>query len=279
MLFMAWVILSIVPDAHALQAIPTLESPVMDMTDTLTSEQQSTLTQQLSTFAQTHGSQIVVLIVDSTAPEDIAQYSIRLAEAWKIGREKEDDGVILIVAKHDRKIRIEVGRGLEGAIPDIIAKRIITEILAPAFRLGDYFGGIEAASQQLMRLIHGESLPAPSKGPSVDERLFQSFPLLILAAIFSGMILRGIFGTFLGSAFNGALVAGCVGFLGGAMTLMLFAGVAGFLFTMAMSGRGGDMVGHYPNGYGGFGHGGYHGGDVFRGGGGTFGGGGASGDW
>ena len=264
--------------AADLQAIPPLSSPVTDITNTLSATEQQALAQKLSAFSQEKGSQIAVLIVPTTQPEDIAQYSLRVAETWKIGRDKEDDGVIILLAKNDRKMRIEVGYGLEGAIPDAIAKRIVSDVMAPYFRQGDFAGGLNAAAEQLMALISGEALPAPAKKQAGASSFFDYLPILMFGAIFSGVVMRALFGKFFGSALNGGALGLLVWFLGGALLTVLLVVIAAFIFTLAMGGGRGAGYG-YPGGYGGYGGGGLGGGDIFSGGGGDFGGGGASGDW
>ncbi|MGK2952442.1 MAG: TPM domain-containing protein, partial [Thiobacillus sp.] len=148
--------------AWAQVAVPELSRRVTDLTATLSTDQVAALESRLAAFEAQQGSQIAVLILPTTQPEDIAQFGIRVADRWKIGRAKIDDGVILIVAKDDRQLRLEVGYGLEGAIPDAIAKRVIAETITPYFKAGDLYGGIDAGVQQLMRLIEGEPLPSPS---------------------------------------------------------------------------------------------------------------------
>lgn len=252
-----------------LVAVPTLKTRVTDLTQTLTAEQQSQLEAKLTAFEQKKGSQIAVLIVPSTQPEDIAQYGIRVVDAWKLGREKQDDGLLILVAKNDRKMRIEVGYGLEGAIPDLTAKRIISEVMAPSFKQGDYYTGINNAADKLMGLIEGEQLPAPAqsnKGFGIESML----PILLFGGLIVGGILRAIFGNFFGGALNG----GAIGFLvwmlgGGLLTAILFGFVAFFVTLIGPAGLG------YLGGFGGSGRGG----SPFSGGGGGFGGGGASGDW
>lgn len=263
--------------AADLQAIPALSSPVTDVTNTLSATEQQALAQKLSAFTQKKGSQIAVLIVPTTQPEDIAQYSLRVVEAWQIGRDKQDDGVIILLAKDDRKMRIEVGYGLEGAIPDAVAKRIVSDVMAPYFRQGDFSGGLNAAVDQLMALISGEALPAPAKKQAGESSFFDYLPILMFGAIFSGMVLRAIFGKFFGSALNGGALGLLVWVLGGALLTVILVVVAAFIFTLAMGGGRGSGFG-YPGGVGGYG-GGLGGGDIFSGGGGDFGGGGASGDW
>jgi uncharacterized protein len=269
--------------ALALQDIPALSSPVTDLTQTLSAQQQQTLADKLSAYAKAKGSQIAVLIVPTTQPEDIAQYSIRVADAWKVGREKQDDGVIIIVAKDDHKMRVEVGYGLEGAIPDLVAKRVVSEVMSPHFKQGDFYGGLDAATDTITKLINGENLAAPSASSANvgGTGFMELLPIIMFGAIVSGMILRGIFGTFFGSALNGGLVAALVWIFGAAVFAIILAAIAGFIFTLAMGGRGINGYGQSSGGYGGggLGNGGFGGRDIFTGGGGGFGGGGASGDW
>jgi len=277
LLVLSWIAL---PAFSAPMAIPALTSPVTDLTQTLSPQSQQSLAQKLNQLSKEKGSQIAVLIVDTTQPEDIAQFGIRVAEAWKIGRDKQDDGVIIIVAKADRKMRIEVGYGLEGAIPDLTAKRVISETMAPRFRQGDFEGGLNAAIDQLTALIAGEALPAPQKKSSQGGGLLEWLPILMFVAIFTGMVLRSIFGTYAGSALNGGALSVLVWVLGGALLTVGLVFIAAFIFTLAMGGNRGGGYGGYPTGYGGgYGGGGLSGRDIFSGGGGDFGGGGASGDW
>lgn len=266
-----------------LVAIPALKTRVTDLTQTLTSEQQNQLESKLANFEQQKGSQIAVLIVPTTQPEDIAQYSIRVAEAWKLGREKQDDGILVLVAKNDRKMRIEVGYGLEGTIPDLITKRIISEIMAPKFKQGDFYGGIDSAVDKLIGLINGENLPAPEAKTHKSSNFDNIFPLLLFGGLISGLFLRSILGNFMGSAVNGGLLGTALWMLGFAIGGALLLGLLAFFFTMMMGTRNMNGFGSYPTmggGLGGFGGGGFGGGnDSFSGGGGDFGGGGASGDW
>ncbi len=264
--------------AKGLVDIPPLSAAVTDLTQTLSAEEQTALNEKLSQFSQQTGSQIAVLILPTTQPEDIAQFGIRLADAWKIGREKQDDGVIVIVAKQDRKMRIEVGYGLEGAIPDAVAKRIVAEQLSPAFKQGQFYQGLHVATDSLIKLIQGEQLPAPAKGQTASgqQGLMHWLPILMFAAIFLGAILRGMLGSFFGSALTGGALAVLAGFLGATLLVMGLVGLAAFIFTLAMGGgQGGLPIGGFPGGFGGGGGGR----DIFSGGGGGFGGGGASGDW
>lgn len=266
-------LLFVAGSVHAeLVAIPALKSRVTDLTQTLSPAEQNQLEAKLANFEQQKGSQIVVLIVPTTQPEDIAQYSIRVVESWKIGRKKEDDGILVLIAKNDRKVRIEVGYGLEGVIPDLIAKRIISEVMAPNFKQGDFYGGINNAVDKLIGLIEGEKLPPPA--PKAKHSNFDNiFPLLIFGGLISGLFLRSIFGTFLGSAANGLLLGVVAAMLGLAISGAIILAIIAFFLTM-VQGRG-----NIPTGYSGGGFGGSSSSGSFSGGGGGFGGGGASGDW
>jgi uncharacterized protein len=262
--------------------IPDLTSRVTDLTQTLSAEQKTALEAKLQAFEQKKGSQIAVLIVPTTQPEEIAQYSIRVVEKWKLGREKVDDGALVLVAKDDHKMRIEVGYGLEGAVPDLYAKRIISEVISPKFKQGDFYGGLDAGVDSLTKLIDGEALPASEDSLNLDMAMVDMLPMLFFGGLISGLILRSKFGTFFGSALNGGLLGGVVALLGVALGGAAIFGVIAFFFTMMLGSRG-------INGYGGRGiptSGGYGGGwsggssdSSWSGGGGDFGGGGASGDW
>lgn len=267
--------------AWAQAAVPPLTARVTDLTGTLTREQQAGLERMLQEFEARKGSQLAVLMVPSTAPEAIEQYALRVAEQWKIGRKKVDDGAILVVAKDDRALRIEVGYGLEGALNDATANRIIRELIVPRFREGDFYGGINAGLDRMMRVIDGEPLPAPAKSaPGAQGETFQMLPVLLILALVAGSILRAILGRFLGAAATGGAVGFVAWMLAGAMAMALLAGAVAFFFTLV--GGGGRRLGGFPGMYGGGGFGrggGWGGGGGFRGGGGTFGGGGASGRW
>lgn len=249
-------------------AVPELTRRVTDLTATLSADQVTSLENTLATFETQKGSQIAVLIVPTTQPEDIAQFGIRVAERWKIGRAKEDDGVILLVAKDDRKLRLEVGYGLEGAIPDAIAKRVIAETITPYFKAGDFYGGIDAGVQQVMRLIEGESLPPPADSSySVDS---DSFLTLVFGGIIAGWVLgfmmsRPVAGMVAGLG-SGAIGTIILGFTPVLLFIILFV----FIGVASGSSRGGG----WSSGGGGTG-----GGGSWGGGGGGFGGGGASGSW
>lgn len=257
--------------AWAQVAVPDLSRRVTDLTATFSADQVAALESKLAAFEAQQGSQIAVLILPTTQPEDIAQFGIRVAEQWKIGRVKIDDGVILIVAKDDRTLRLEVGYGLEGAIPDAIARRVIAETITPHFKAGDYYGGIDAGVQQLMRVIEGEPLPPPSEARSDGDD--GPFVMLIIGGMVAGWLLSLLMSR---PAAGGvaALGSGAVGaMLLGLTPLLLFIAV----FVFAAVAGGGRHGGGWTSGGGGGGFG--RGGGSWGGGGGGFGGGGATGRW
>ncbi len=282
--------------AQDLQPVPKLTARVTDLTGTLTAEQQNALEQKLAAFEAAKGSQLAVLIVPTTKPEEIEQYSIRVVEQWKLGRgtvsgKRVDDGALLIIAKDDHRLRIEVGYGLEGVLTDAMSNRIITETITPAFRQGNYYAGIDSGLDQMMKLIDGEPLPPPERQWQGGHRGGSPgiFPELLFAVLIGSVVLRGIFGKTLGSAFTGA-GAGLLVYLGGyALALAGVAAVGAFLITLLMgfagsgSGWSSGTRGGLGGGWGGLGGGGFGGGGFggggFGGGGGGFGGGGASGGW
>ncbi len=260
--------------AGAQIAVPPLAGRVTDQTATLTAEQMAGLEQTLRAFEEKKGSQLALLIVPSTQPEAIEQYALRVAEQWRLGRKKVDDGAILVVAKTDRALRIEVGYGLEGALNDATSKRIISEIITPRFKQGDFYGGIAAGLDQMIRVIDGEPLPAPDAqtiGGVTDIR--QYGPLVFILALVIGRVLRPVLGRFPGALVTGGVVAVIAWLVAGALFIALGAGVMALLFTLVGGGMGGYGMGGHR---GGFGRGG---GGGFGGGGGGFGGGGASGRW
>jgi uncharacterized protein len=259
--------------ANAEQALLGLEQRVTDLTATLTAQQTTGLEQRLQAFEQEKGSQIAILIVASTQPEDIAQYSIRVVEQWRLGRKGVDDGILILLAKEDRATRIEVGYGLEGVVPDALAKRIIDDIMIPYFRQGDYATGINAGVDSLIGLIQGEPLPVPASPSAIKGPLNQYLPFLFLLAIVGGGILRAVLGRFLGGLVNGGAVGVLVWFLGGGLLFALLLAFVAFLLTQSNS------RGFHGGRGGGFSGGGFGGGGGFSGGGGGFGGGGASGRW
>ena len=271
---------------HADAAVPKLARHVTDLTGTLTTAQVDQLDAQLAALEQAKGAQLVVLMVGSTDGQPIEEYSLAVAEANKIGRKGTDDGVLLLIAKNDRAVRIEVGYGLEGAIPDAANARIIREYIAPKFRSGDYFGGIGDAVGALTQLIEGEPLPAPVRG-APREQHGPGFQGVFVIALFAGIFLRGVLGR--AHALVRAPVGGAI--IGGLLWLLVSAGagvlgaVMGGVFMLLPGGAGRSIGGGGWGGFGGFGGGGFggggggFGGGGFSGGGGSFGGGGASGSW
>ena len=258
--------------------IPPLTARVTDLTGTLTAGQRATLEQTLQEFEAKKGSQIGVLMISSTAPETIEQYSLRVAEQWKLGRKKVDDGALLIVAKNDRVMRIEVGYGLEGVLGDAVSKRIISEVITPKFRQGDFSGGISDGIDSMMRVVEGEPLPEPARGTVGNVAELESYiPVIFILTLVVGSILRGLLGRLPGAIVTGGLTAFLAWAFVGAFSIALFAGVLALLFTLFGGGMRSLAGRHY--GGGGFGGLGGGGGGGFRGGGGGFGGGGASGRW
>lgn len=280
--------------AQSPQAVPALTARVIDQTGTLSAEQAQALERKLADFEQRKGSQIVVLMLPSTQPEDIASYANRVANTWKIGRSGIGDGLLLIVAKDDRKMRFEVAKTLEGAIPDLAASRIINQTLKPAFRTGDFAGGIDAALGQAMGLIDGEALPEPKTKPSTATAqgwLDGVFNFALLALFFVPAVAAGL-GRVLGRKLGALATALGAGALVWAISSWVFLGVGAavlvFFYALlsAASGGIGPLVfgGGYGGGHGGgsssgWGGGNFGGGGFGSGGGGDFGGGGASGDW
>lgn len=276
-------------NAQSLKPIPKLTGPVVDTVGVLDPSSILTLEKKILQLQESKGSQVQVLIVDSTQPESIEQYSIRLAEAWKIGRKKIDDGVILLIALEDRKARIEVGYGLEGTIPDALASRIIRNILAPYFREKKYSEGIEKTIDTIIELIQGEDLPKNLKNDGYtaamdkQENNFPSFLYLLaifLAIFFSGVGLRWLsILSFFSLVTTAQILGGSPIFLAFILSLLFTLLVSLFLFSKGssfVSSRGGFPIG---GGWGGGLGGGGFGGGGWSGGGGGFGGGGASGSW
>ena len=276
--------------AQPLAAVPPLTARVTDLTGTLTADQAASLEAKLSAFEQSKGSQVAVLIVPTTQPEEIEQYSIRVVEQWKLGRKKVDDGVIVVVALNDRKVRIEVGYGLEGALPDATANRIIQGDIVPQFRRGDYYGGISTGVDRILRVIEGEPLPEPELNPPSRgvPGLFNLLPFLLIFALVGGSILRRFLGRVGGAIATGGVVGLLTWLLLGILGIAALAGFVAFMFSIgggsggSGGGNGWSSRGHggglgFPGGFGG--GGGFGRGGGFSGGGGGFGGGGASGGW
>jgi len=272
-----------------LLAVPPVKHRLTDLTGTLSAADATGIEARLAEFEKRKGAQIAVLLVGSTQPETIFDYSLRVAEAWKLGRKGVDDGVLLVVAKTDRKIQILTGPGIQGVLTDAMSKRIISEYIAPRFRAGDYAAGIGAGIDKMIGLIDGEALPEPKRkaraahsGGGVDYGQF--FLFAIIGAIVVAPLLRTLMGRFIGSATTGGVVGGAAGLIG---MEPLFAGFLGIIFfilalVIGLGNRGGRGGGGGWGGFGG-GGGGFSGGggssDSFSGGGGGFDGGGASGDY
>lgn len=268
-----FVLLCLVLPARAEVAVPDLHARVTDLTATLSAAEVQRLDEQMASLEKQTGSQLAVLLVPTTQPETIEAYGIRVVDQWKLGRKQVDDGVLLLIAKNDRAVRIEVGYGLEGAIPDVLAKRIIEGVLVPAFRQGDFYSGISSAIDQLGMLIRGEKLPAPTPRSASPSSSYQDLlgPLLF-GVVFVGGMLRAIFGPLLGAGLAAAVSAAIAWFVFGSIFVALLAAVVVFLFVLAGISLGG---GSGISSRGGF----SSGGGGFSGGGGGFGGGGASGKW
>lgn len=269
--------------AQPLRAVPALTARVIDETATLNNAQRQTLEAQLAAIEQKHGSQVVVLLVPTTAPEDIAAFANRVGNTWKIGRRDVGDGVLILVAKDDRRMRIEVAKALEGAIPDIAAARIIDGAMKPRLREGDFAGGLQAAVEQIGSRIAGEALPLPDADDRSDKQDWADLAIfLFFGVMVAGPIVRSLFGQRLGGLVMGGGV-GALAFLATASVLLAWgAGLAALLYTWIFAGRGSPIVWHGGGGgHGGgwSGGGGDWGGGFSSGGGGDFGGGGASGDW
>ncbi|MBR0965864.1 YgcG family protein [Bradyrhizobium diazoefficiens] len=281
-------LLAFVLPAAADVAVPELTGRVVDQTGTLSSGDIAALTQRLRDFETRKGSQVVVLIVPTTQPETIEQFSIRVAEAWKIGRKKIDDGAILVVAKNDRHVRIEVGYGLEGALTDVTSRRIIDEIITPKFRTGDFAGGISDGVERMLRVIDGEPLPVPT--PTVNfgnlDDLGPLLPVMLFGSLIVGGFMRALLGRLLGSFATGGLIGVLawlvLGSLGVAAVAGIISVVLAFIADLFPTSTGSSRGGSWSSGSS---SGGWSSGSSssdsggFSGGGGSFGGGGASGSW
>jgi uncharacterized protein len=275
--------------ASADVAVPPLTARVTDLTGTLSGAAVARIEAKLKDLEAKKGSQVAVLIVPTTQPEEIEQYGIRVAEAWKLGRKGVDDGAILLVAKDDRRVRIEVGQGLEGALPDAIASRIVAETVTPHFKQNDFDGGVEAGVNQIISVVNGEPLPAPDKKWERHGGLGNLLPVLLIVVVVGGGVLRSMFGRLFGSIATGGLAGGIVWLLSHLVPIGIGAGLLAFLFAMLTGGSrsgwtsGGGFgggLGGFGGGFGGGGRGGFGGGGGgFSGGGGGFSGGGASGSW
>lgn len=281
---LGWGILLALSPALAQQAVPALTAHVVDTTGTLNAGQVQQLEEKLTAFEQGRGAQVVLLLVPTTQPEDIASYANRVANTWKIGRREIGDGLLVVVAKNDRKVRIEVAKTLEGAIPDLAAKRIIDEAITPRFKQGDFAGGLDAAVEHIMKLISGEALPAPQSEPAEGKAGFQWMDLAIfmfIAVPVVGGVARRILGQKLGALTTGAAVGGLALFITSSLLIASLAAFLALVFSLFSNlPRSAGRSGWGGGGMGGWGSGSAGGGGGFSsGGGGDFGGGGASGDW
>lgn len=252
-------------------AVPPPGARVTDLTGTLDVTQKQQLETRLDQFEAKRGVQIAILLVPTTRPETIEQYGIRVVETWKLGRKGVDDGVLLLIAKDDRTLRIEVGYGLEGVLPDAVAKRIIAESITPYFKNGSYFDGIATGIEQLLAVIEGESLPPPrarNEAPGNFRNLESLLLISFMLAVGVGGVLRKILGRLPAAGIIGLVTSMLAWFIAGTI---LWAGIVGILaFIVTLTGGGRGLGGGSPGGFGGGG---------FGGGGGGFGGGGASGRW
>jgi uncharacterized protein len=272
--------------AQDLQAVPRLAARVTDQTATLTADQRKQLEIKLADFERQKGAQIAILIVPTVSPETVEQFAVRAFEAWKLGRKGVDDGVLLLVAKNDRRLCIEVGYGLEGALNDATAKRIISETITPRFKQGDYFSGVDAGVDAMIRVIGGEPLPEPTSAAATGDDGFD-----IEAMIPIGFFIVFVVSNILRSIFGRLLAAGIVGVAAGVITSLILsstvvaviAGIVAFVVSLLLgiSGGGGGGGGgrSWSSGGSSSSWGGSSGGGGFSGGGGSSGGGGASGGW
>ena len=283
----AWLIAGAVLAADAprdgSQPVPPLRARVTDLTGTLTSGESQALEAKLAAWETRTGNQLAVLIVPTTQPETLEEYGIRVAEAWKLGQKGKDNGVLFLIAKNDKRMRIEVGYGLEGELTDVASRRIIGDTVAPLFSQGQFAAGINAGADRIMRIASGDEPPPKAEprrqahpGGNIDWGTIAIMLLIGVPAI--GAVLRSIFGNVGGSLAGAGLAGGAVWLFVGSLAFAGIAAVVAFVlitFT-GFAGRGGP--GMWIPGAGGFGGGGF-GGGGFGGGGGGFGGGGASGGW
>jgi uncharacterized protein len=283
--------------ALALQ-VPPLRGRVNDYASMIPPDKTQQLEERLARFETETGHQVAVLTIPSLEGDSIEDFGIRVAEAWKIGQKGFDNGAILLIAQKDRKLRIEVGYGLEGVLPDAIANRIISEVIVPRFRENDYAGGIEAGISAILQVTKGEALPAARRSGRQSSPFSSLATVLIMTAVLAlivGMTQRRFAGGALGGAGAGiaAALVNSAGLGMGLILALILGAVLGAIGSgMAAASpnrqwtgasrhrRGGWGSGVFPGGFGGggFGGGGF-GGGGFSGGGGGFGGGGASGSW
>lgn len=278
--------------AQSPQPVPALQARIMDQTGTLDADQMARIEERLAGFERERGTQVVVLMVASTGPEDITDFTQRLGDEWKVGRAGIGDGLLFVIAKDDRRMRIAPAKTLEGAIPDILARRILDGVVAPAFRRGDYAAGIEAGLDQILARIAGEALPLPEDGgsaPDTDTPLADLLIFLVFAIPLFSTVLRQVFGKRIGTLLTGVGAGGMAWFITQVLWIAIGAGLLGMVAALFMlqlpgaiqrgrSGRNGPWGGP-PGGWGGGGGWSDGGGGFSSGGGGDFGGGGASGSW
>ena len=279
--------------AQGILPVPALTGHVVDQAGALDAIQAKGLDDKLTAFEQSKGTQMVVLVVPTTKPEDDASYANRVANTWKIGRKGVGDGVLIVVAKDDHKVRIEVAKALEGAVPDVAASQVIDQAMLPKFRQNDFAGGLRDGVDQLIARINGEALPTPAKAPAARPQRVGGAGFdwgnlaifLFIGVPIAAAVLRGIFGRAFGSLFTGAGVGAIALFLTSSMVVAGFAAIIALFYALftgalgAMSPRRGPFIGGGFGGFGGGGFGGGGGGGWSSGGGGDFGGGGASGSW
>jgi uncharacterized protein len=280
-------LLFVVLAATAQVAVPPLKARVTDLTGTLNEQQRSALEHTLAEFESRKGAQIAVLFVPTTRPEAPVEYGVRVFDSWKLGRKGVDDGALLLVAKDDRRVWITTGRGLEGVLPDAIVKRIIDDEITPRFKQGDFYGGVRAGTDRMMKLIDGERLPVVSTAPAPRAPRWLDGNMIVIALIavvVLGGILKMIFGRLIGAGLIGAMVGVAGWLIVSSLAIGVVAGVIAFIVSLANAGRGSGWSsggGGWSSGGGGFGGGGFGGGGGggFGGGGGGTAGGGAGGSW
>lgn len=279
--FLLALLLSVAAQAEVPQAevsVPPLTHRVTDLTATLDAGQTQTLESRLAEFEKEKGAQLAVLMVPTTQPETIEQFGIRVVEKWKLGRKNVDDGALLLVAKDDRALRIEVGYGLEGALNDATAHRIVDEIIVPRFKRGEFYSGIESGLAAMMQVVNGEPLPAPRRAAAsgkydIESLLFIAFALVVAV----GGMLRSLLGRFPAAVLMGGALGVLAWLTVAPLLIAVLVGLMAFVFVL-LGGGGRGFGGYGGGGFGGTTGGGF-GGGGFSGGGGGFGGGGASGRW
>ncbi len=270
--------------------VPKLTGRVVDLTGTLTVPEREAIAGKLAAFESARGSQVAVLLVPSIGTETIEEFATRVTDAWKLGRAGVDDGVLFVIAKQERKLRIQSGRGVQGTLTDALSKRIIAERVAPRFRTGDFAGGIDAGVESIMKAIEGEALPPPAKKKSPGRAVsvvssFENFLwVAFLVVPVAGLVLRALLGRFLGAGLTGAATGLAAAFVFGSVVFGVIAAIGAFILVLGMgagrfASRGGPGGWTTGGSWGGGGGGWSSGGGGFGGGGGGFDGGGASGDW